>query len=382
MAQPTVAERSRRGARAASAAPALAPMPELHDVHRDRAAVEHDSRRPAASTPSRRDSSATRSRSRSTPMSSRSATGAGSSRRCRGCAERTTHRIDYRHVIWWLVRKPGAFARYRYREELFPSLMFRRAYDALRERARRPRRRRVRPHPAPRGEHDGVDGGAALAQLLERGGPLRLRRGARRSPRPRCPPFRTCTSRAPDLAAATMRLLARRCAMSAARHARRGASASRELLATLQAPHGRAELVARFDAGRSTPALPLLLEVLELEAGERRERRIDRLRRASKLPPGKTFDTLDEQRLPRPLAAEAPASSRRRLPRRGRQRARLRPARRRQEPRDVRARPRARPGAGAPCSSCRLPARPGAARGEAGSRLAAGPPATRRLRRS
>jgi len=30
-----------------------------------------------------------------------------------------------------LVRKPGAFARYRYREELFPSLVFRRAYDAL-----------------------------------------------------------------------------------------------------------------------------------------------------------------------------------------------------------------------------------------------------------
>jgi hypothetical protein len=40
-------------------------------------------------------------------------------------------RIDYRHVIWSLLRKPGAFARYRYREELFPSLTFRRAYDAL-----------------------------------------------------------------------------------------------------------------------------------------------------------------------------------------------------------------------------------------------------------
>jgi hypothetical protein len=41
------------------------------------------------------------------------------------------HRIDYRHVIWSLVRKPGAFARYRFREELFPSMTFRRAYDAL-----------------------------------------------------------------------------------------------------------------------------------------------------------------------------------------------------------------------------------------------------------
>ena len=41
------------------------------------------------------------------------------------------HRIDYRHVIWSLVRKPGAFARYRYREELFPTTTFREAYDAL-----------------------------------------------------------------------------------------------------------------------------------------------------------------------------------------------------------------------------------------------------------
>jgi ribosomal protein S21 len=41
--------------------------------------------------------------------------------------------VDYRHVIWSLVRKPGAFARYRYREALFPTLTFRRAYDALSE---------------------------------------------------------------------------------------------------------------------------------------------------------------------------------------------------------------------------------------------------------
>src|SRR5690606_33016757 len=44
---------------------------------------------------------------------------------------RGDHRIDYRHIIGSLVRKPGAFARYRYREELFPALTFRRAYDAL-----------------------------------------------------------------------------------------------------------------------------------------------------------------------------------------------------------------------------------------------------------
>jgi hypothetical protein len=40
-------------------------------------------------------------------------------------------RIDYRHVIWSLVRKPGAFARYVYRDEMFPSVTFRRAYDAI-----------------------------------------------------------------------------------------------------------------------------------------------------------------------------------------------------------------------------------------------------------
>jgi len=44
---------------------------------------------------------------------------------------RNGHRINYRHVIRSLVRKPGAFERYRYREELFPTLTFRRAYDTL-----------------------------------------------------------------------------------------------------------------------------------------------------------------------------------------------------------------------------------------------------------
>src|SRR5947209_4706295 len=41
------------------------------------------------------------------------------------------HRIDYHHVIWGLVRKPGAFAAYRYRDDLFPTTTFRLAYDRL-----------------------------------------------------------------------------------------------------------------------------------------------------------------------------------------------------------------------------------------------------------
>jgi hypothetical protein len=39
--------------------------------------------------------------------------------------------LDYRHVIDHLLRKPGAFERYRYREQLFPSRSFRAAYDHL-----------------------------------------------------------------------------------------------------------------------------------------------------------------------------------------------------------------------------------------------------------
>jgi hypothetical protein len=46
---------------------------------------------------------------------------------------RGKHRIDYRHIIEWLVRKPGAFDNYRYQEDLFPTSRFRMAYDGLRE---------------------------------------------------------------------------------------------------------------------------------------------------------------------------------------------------------------------------------------------------------
>jgi hypothetical protein len=48
------------------------------------------------------------------------------------------HHINYQHIIWSLVRKPGAFAAYRYRDELFPTTPFRQAYDRLL--AERPKR--------------------------------------------------------------------------------------------------------------------------------------------------------------------------------------------------------------------------------------------------
>lgn len=41
------------------------------------------------------------------------------------------HHINYRHIIKSLIRKPGAFRNYRYREELFPGEIFRWAFDSL-----------------------------------------------------------------------------------------------------------------------------------------------------------------------------------------------------------------------------------------------------------
>ena len=72
-------------------------------------------------------------------------------------------------------------------------------------------------------------------------------------------------------------------------------------LAEFKLPTMRAELVKRFEQAGLTHALPLLLEVLELEAGARRQRRIARLVYSAKLPPGKTFDTFVESRLPMKL---------------------------------------------------------------------------------
>lgn len=47
---------------------------------------------------------------------------------------RGKHRIDYRHIIDQLIRKPGAFANYRYLADLFPTHRFRAAYDHFTQR--------------------------------------------------------------------------------------------------------------------------------------------------------------------------------------------------------------------------------------------------------
>lgn len=74
-----------------------------------------------------------------------------------------------------------------------------------------------------------------------------------------------------------------------------------ELLTLWKLTAAATELVARLAAAGQDEALALLAEVFELEASARGERRVERLRKASKLPPAKTFDTLDRARVPRPV---------------------------------------------------------------------------------
>ncbi|GAF81546.1 unnamed protein product, partial [marine sediment metagenome] len=58
------------------------------------------------------------------------------------------------------------------------------------------------------------------------------------------------------------------------------------------------------DQGRKEPLSyeQYLLELLKLECQARRQNRIDRNLRASKLPPSKTFDNFDKKRLPTKVA--------------------------------------------------------------------------------
>jgi DNA replication protein DnaC len=73
----------------------------------------------------------------------------------------------------------------------------------------------------------------------------------------------------------------------------------RELCASFRLPTFALEVIRRLtDAGHEA-ALPTLLQVLEAEADERGQRRTERLLKASRLPPGKTLDTLDRARVPR-----------------------------------------------------------------------------------
>ena len=86
--------------------------------------------------------------------------------RLRGCGKA---RINYRHVIGSLLRKPGAFQNYRYREEMFPTTVFRQAYDHLVEQDPRRASRRYLEilHWAAMNSEAGME--AALRERLDQG---------------------------------------------------------------------------------------------------------------------------------------------------------------------------------------------------------------------
>jgi DNA replication protein DnaC len=74
-----------------------------------------------------------------------------------------------------------------------------------------------------------------------------------------------------------------------------------QLLAGFNLSTAAPELGPRLEHAGHRDALLLVLEVLEMEAEAREQRKITRLRRAAQIPPGKTFETLDASTLPAPL---------------------------------------------------------------------------------
>lgn len=77
-----------------------------------------------------------------------------------------------------------------------------------------------------------------------------------------------------------------------------------QLLGTFNLTTAASEIVPRLTAAGHDELLPLLVDIFELERQDRDKRRVDRLRHASKLPPGKTFDTFQQEPLPKILAGK------------------------------------------------------------------------------
>ena len=192
------------------------------------------------------------------------------------------------------MRKPGAFARYRFREQMFPTMTFRLAYDALKRwRGERADVEYVRIlHLAATTMESTVD--SALALLLEAGVALRLRHGQATGE----PGSAAGAGAEPDRDAGPedLRLPAGGGGLMMDANAiqvRIG-----ELCHQFRLPTMGAQSVSRFTAAGHGDALETLLEVLEQEAEDRRQRRIGRLRTASRLPAGKTWETFEHDRVP------------------------------------------------------------------------------------
>ena len=208
--------------------------------------------------------------------------------------------VNYRHVIGSLVRKPGAFARYRFREQLFPTMHFRLTYDALREwRGERADVEYVRIlHLAATTMEATVD--SALSLLLEAGESFDYAE-VRDLAEPKVP----------EAPALTLSRPAGPENLRPPAHGQPGHGGGVRMMDTVimqerigqlcgqfKLPTMGAQSVARFTAAGHGDALATFLEVLEQEAEDRRHRRINRLRRESRLPSGKTWEIFEHDRMP------------------------------------------------------------------------------------
>lgn len=76
--------------------------------------------------------------------------------------EKSKELIDFRHVIDSMVRKPGAFAYYFYREHLYPSIKFRKLFDSLIDRLDKSAGTAV----LRCAKHEGLAGAESIAQRM------------------------------------------------------------------------------------------------------------------------------------------------------------------------------------------------------------------------
>ena len=163
-------------------------------------------------------------------------------------------------------------------------------------------RRGVRADPAPGGHHHGSHGGQRAVAAAGSGSALRLRRGAgfgraqgaRSSgadpvwpagPEDLRPPAHGQPGRGGGVRMTVVD--------TSVMQDRIG-----QLCGQFKLPTMGAQSVARFTAAGHGDALATFLEVLEQEAEDRRHRRISRLRRESRLPSGKTWETFEHDRVP------------------------------------------------------------------------------------
>ena len=204
------------------------------------------------------------------------------------------YHINYRHVIDSLLRKPGGFRNYRYRDDLFPQAGLppglggpQRAFAAPKGRPDLPA------HPQTSRTWDGVDMTQALTLLLEQNHPWDENTRARTAGSP------ASSGNIPELTPQAVnlsvydQLLIREVCHVALEHLQ-------QHLRTLRMPTA-VEIVGDLltTATRETWSIETFLsELLEQEMEGRHQRRTERLQKSSHLPAGKTLAVFDQENLP------------------------------------------------------------------------------------